>query len=276
MNRRISRDALIIFAALLSVSLFLKAPVGALVAWYGAMTGCGLIPLALGPRVFRGLGACAAGFALCLLFSDYTAGERERAGNDPLSVVEEQVKKAATGEQWSAWAVEAVERFATNGVQFPDIGLQANEMPEFARRIGVPAVLVRGDDAKKTPVVIMESGECMVLVGPSNYVDACASGPPEVCRQVYPGVYVFAQAGHGHWPGGDIDDLSSPSLEVDASGANILISWVWNFELEENSSAGTTNWNPVPKRPAVSYTGHQFQMTIPLAAEATYYRLKRR
>jgi hypothetical protein len=275
MNRRISRCSLGIVAAMLLASLFLKQPDGALGAWYGAMTIGGLIPLALGPRMFRWLGACAAGFSCYMLLSDYEAGKSEQTCNDQLLAVAEQVKSVATGEQWNAWAAQAVERWATNGVRFPEIGLQRNEMPEFACRVGVPGVIATGNDADKTPVVLLVSGECLAVVGPSNYVDTCTGGVTGACRRVYPGVYV-----HGlmePWAYGDIQRhwaTSPPSLKVDASGTNLLIGWVRNFELEQNFRAGGTDWSTFPKMPAFTYESLQFQMAVPLPSEATYYRLR--
>jgi hypothetical protein len=71
----------------------------------------------------------------------------------------------------------------------------------------------------------------------------------------------------------------APVLTVTPSGGNLLLSWIvpsQNLILQETGDLTSTNWSDVPSTPTLNYTNLNYQVTIPAAGGARFYRLQLR
>jgi len=75
MHARTSRICLIVFTLLLVLSAFLISVDGDYWPWYAFMALFAVVPLALGPRWYRILGAAALALSGILIISDIKAGK---------------------------------------------------------------------------------------------------------------------------------------------------------------------------------------------------------
>jgi sugar lactone lactonase YvrE len=79
------------------------------------------------------------------------------------------------------------------------------------------------------------------------------------------GIYVF-------------QGLATPAMNVIASGANVLISWVipsMSFQLQQNSNLDSTNWTDAGAPPVLNLTNlYNEVLTAPPPAGCVFYRLK--
>lgn len=70
--------------------------------------------------------------------------------------------------------------------------------------------------------------------------------------------------------------LPLPSLTVVLSGVNVILTWPTNnfsgYKLQSNTNLASGNWSGVPN--GVATNNGVFQVTIPVAGAATFYRLK--
>jgi hypothetical protein len=95
------------------------------------------------------------------------------------------------------------------------------------------------------------------------YVASSADGGRLVAVEHQGGVYISRS-------------VVPPSLSIDRSGGNLLLSWIvpsMSFALQRNSNLRTTNWTDMPVTPTLNYTNLRNQVTIPAPAVSTYYRL---
>ena len=75
MSARISKISLIVFVVLLMLSGLLKSVAGEYWPWYAVMAVFAIVPLVVGPRHYRLLGAVALVLSVILIVSDYAAGK---------------------------------------------------------------------------------------------------------------------------------------------------------------------------------------------------------
>jgi hypothetical protein len=71
--------------------------------------------------------------------------------------------------------------------------------------------------------------------------------------------------------------ISSPMMNVTSSNSDLVLSWLvpsTNFHLQQNSDLTMTNWPVVTNAPALNLTNLQNQVTLPLPAGDSFYRLK--
>jgi hypothetical protein len=118
---------------------------------------------------------------ICLLFVC--------AGCDEYHGLANQVRNAATAQQWQAWAVQVLERSKTNSVPPP-----RSEWPAFVGRLSPPCsdwelwIGRNGSTSNIALVSVGGFGSFGVDIGPATFVEPAI--PSERCQQVYPGVYV--------------------------------------------------------------------------------------
>jgi len=86
MSARISKISLIVFVVLLVLSAFLLSVAGEYWPWYTVMAVFAIVPLVVGPRRYRLIGAVALLLSVILIVSDYAAGKRLREQRDRISV----------------------------------------------------------------------------------------------------------------------------------------------------------------------------------------------
>jgi purine-cytosine permease-like protein len=86
MSARISKISLIVFVVLLVLSGFLLSVAGEYWPWYAVMAVFAVVPLVVGPRYYRLLGAVALVLSVILIVSDYAAGKRFRERHHHISV----------------------------------------------------------------------------------------------------------------------------------------------------------------------------------------------
>ena len=79
MSIRISKISLIVFAVLLALSFFLLSVAGDYWPWYAVMSAFAVVPLVVGPRRYRVLGAIALVLSGVLISSDIAAGRQFHA-----------------------------------------------------------------------------------------------------------------------------------------------------------------------------------------------------
>ena len=76
MSIRISKISLIVFAVLLVLSFFLLSVAGDYWPWYAVMSVFAVVPLIVGPRRYRIMGALALLLSGALIVRDIGAGKR--------------------------------------------------------------------------------------------------------------------------------------------------------------------------------------------------------
>ena len=76
MTARTSKISLIVFVVLLVLSAFLMSVEGDYWPWYAVMSVFAVVPLVVGPRHYRIMGAVALVLSGALIVSDITAGRR--------------------------------------------------------------------------------------------------------------------------------------------------------------------------------------------------------
>jgi hypothetical protein len=79
MSIRISKISLIVFVALLALSGFLLSVAGDYWPWYVVMSVFAFVPLIVGPRRYRIIGAIALVLSGVLIASDIASGRHFRA-----------------------------------------------------------------------------------------------------------------------------------------------------------------------------------------------------
>jgi hypothetical protein len=79
MSSRISKISLIVFAVLLVLSGFLLSVAGDYWPWFAVMSVFAVVPLVVGPRRYRVMGAIALVLSGVLIASDIAAGRHFRA-----------------------------------------------------------------------------------------------------------------------------------------------------------------------------------------------------
>ena len=79
MSIRISKISLIVFVVLLVLSCFLLSVAGDYWPWYAVMSAFAVVPLVIGPRRYRVLGAIALVLSGVLIVSDIAAGRQFHA-----------------------------------------------------------------------------------------------------------------------------------------------------------------------------------------------------
>ena len=103
----------------------------------------------------------------------------------------DQVKAAATAQQWQAWALTVLERAKTNSV--PPF---SSEWPEFVQRVEAPASqwqLVLGRNGSSSNISLVSlGGFCSfgIDIGGPTFVEP--PNPNQHHTRVYPGVYVVS------------------------------------------------------------------------------------
>jgi len=71
--------------------------------------------------------------------------------------------------------------------------------------------------------------------------------------------------------------LVSARLSIGMSGANMLLSWLVPsraFVLQQNSDLTSTGWADVTNQPILDFNTLHNEVTLPLSAGKTFYRLK--
>ena len=79
MHARISKISLIVFAVMLVLGGFLLSVAGEYWPWFAVTAIFGAVPVVIGPRKHRLIGAGALILSLLLIIGDYQAGKRFRA-----------------------------------------------------------------------------------------------------------------------------------------------------------------------------------------------------
>jgi hypothetical protein len=102
----------------------------------------------------------------------------------------DQVKTAATAEQWQTWAAQVLERSKTNSGAIP-----RSEWPAFVQRIDAPCtewqLIPRGRSGSSSNISLVSFGgfgSFGIDVGPPTFPEPQGDAH---CKQVYPGVYVI-------------------------------------------------------------------------------------
>ena len=81
MSARISKISQIVFVVLLVFSAFLQSVAGDYWPWYAIMSAFAVVPLVVGPRRYRLVGAFALVLSGVLIISDIVEGRHFRARN---------------------------------------------------------------------------------------------------------------------------------------------------------------------------------------------------
>jgi hypothetical protein len=103
----------------------------------------------------------------------------------------DQAKKAATAQQWSAWAAEVLARSKTNSNPLP-----RSQWPAFIQQIKAPCSdwqLITGRNGSTSNISLVSlGGFCSygIDVGDSTFVEP--PNPNEHRTKVHPGVYVIS------------------------------------------------------------------------------------
>lgn len=79
MSTRISKISLVVFAVLLVLSAFLLSVAGDYWPWFAVMSVFAVVPLVVGPRRYRVMGAIALVLSGVLIVGDIAAGRHLRA-----------------------------------------------------------------------------------------------------------------------------------------------------------------------------------------------------
>lgn len=116
-------------------------------------------------------------------------------GDPSVSNLVGRTKRAATAEQWRAWAAEVIERDKTNSDPLP-----FSEWPDFVRRTATTSRpwevrVFRADTDTNSPelvglVALGGFQSIGVIIGPQSYVEVPPPQYPQTSKLVYPGIYV--------------------------------------------------------------------------------------
>jgi hypothetical protein len=74
-----------------------------------------------------------------------------------------------------------------------------------------------------------------------------------------------------------IQAVTLPALSIGPSGTGLGLSWTipsTPFMLQQNSDLRSTNWIDLPATPTLNFTNLGFQLALPRAQDAAFYRLK--
>ena len=85
---------------------------------------------------------------------------------------------------------------------------------------------------------------------------------------------VAVVSGGGIWIS---QSLPTPTLNITRSESNLLLAWLvpsMDFVLQENSDLSRANWTNAPVTPALNFTNLQNEVTVSLAHDSHFYRLK--
>ena len=119
--------------------------------------------------------------------------------SDPVQGLVDRTRRAATAEEWRAWAAQMIERDKTNSTPLP-----RSEWPEFVRRTATDdrtswevSVGRNTDmDTNGPPLVMLVAlggfESIGVIIGPPSYVEVPPPQYPQISKEVYPGIYVRA------------------------------------------------------------------------------------
>src|SRR5690349_12910914 len=78
MRARISKVCLVVFAIMLVLGSFLLSTAGNYWPWFAVTAAFAVVPVIIGPRFHRLLGAGALALSILLIAGDYEAGKRLR------------------------------------------------------------------------------------------------------------------------------------------------------------------------------------------------------
>jgi hypothetical protein len=108
----------------------------------------------------------------------------------------DRTRRAATADQWRAWAAQVIERDNTNSTSLP-----SSEWPEFVRKTvtndhpswEVDVRHIDGNTNNPKLVMLVAFGGFQsigVIIGPPSYVEVPPPNISQKSKQVYPGIYV--------------------------------------------------------------------------------------